>query len=77
MGSAAARAEEEGTCDLSSDLVENERSGDGGGIAPATGILSVGNEGCLPGWFWASGESLSDFVCFQNFLCFSCFSVGV
>lgn len=43
MGSAAARAEEEGTCDLSSDLVENEQSGEGGGIAPATGILSVGN----------------------------------
>lgn len=40
------------------DLVENGRSGDERGGAPATGILSVGNSGCLLGMVWGPLVSL-------------------
>lgn len=49
---AAAGAEEEGKCDLSDVIcLKTGRSGERG-VASATGILSVGNLGCLPGLFW-------------------------
>lgn len=43
-------------------------------MAPASGILSAGNLGCLPGMVLrVSGEPLGDFVRFQIFLGFPCF----
>lgn len=79
MGEAAGRAEEEGMCDWSEViLLKTGRSGRLGerGVVPATGILTVDDLGCLWGRLGVFGESLSDCVCFQIFLCFPWFSIG-